>query len=150
VEKTVRCLEITGRADADLLADWLKRSCSDSIPMAFNGADRHHLSFIENLHTVALEQQLGVIVLEDAGPRLRLAGQAQVSPECQPDFACSTCPGSLEVKRKPYGSSFHLRWARSLWAATMFEARGAHWDCGEICFTDRASNSRARGQGWRD
>jgi aryl-alcohol dehydrogenase-like predicted oxidoreductase len=39
----------------------LKRYRFDTILMALNAADRHHLSFIEHLLPLALEQELGII-----------------------------------------------------------------------------------------
>jgi aryl-alcohol dehydrogenase-like predicted oxidoreductase len=60
-EGIVRNLGITGHADPYVLADGLKRFDFDTILMAVNAADRHHLSFIEHLLPLALEQQLGII-----------------------------------------------------------------------------------------
>ena len=60
-EKVVRFLGITGHADPFVLADGLKRYRFDTILMAVNAADKHHLSFIEHLLPLALEQELGII-----------------------------------------------------------------------------------------
>jgi len=60
-EGIVRFLGITGHADPFVLADGLKRFNFDTILMAVNAADQHHLSFIEHLLPLALEQQLGII-----------------------------------------------------------------------------------------
>lgn len=60
-EGIVRFLGITGHAEPSVLADGLKRFDFDTILMAVNAADRHHLSFIEHLMPLALEQQLGII-----------------------------------------------------------------------------------------
>jgi aryl-alcohol dehydrogenase-like predicted oxidoreductase len=57
----VRFLGITGHADPSVLADGLGRFNFDTILMAVNAADRHHLSFIDQLLPLALEQQLGII-----------------------------------------------------------------------------------------
>jgi len=60
-EKVVRFLGITGHANPHVLADGLRRYKFDTILMAVNAADRHYLSFIDNLLPLALAQQLGII-----------------------------------------------------------------------------------------
>jgi predicted aldo/keto reductase-like oxidoreductase len=60
-EGIVRFLGITGHADPFVLADGLKRFDFDTILMAVNAADQHHLSFMDNLLPLALEQELGII-----------------------------------------------------------------------------------------
>ena len=57
----VRFLGITGHADPHVLADGLRRFGFDTILLAVNAADRHHLSFIEHLMPLCLEQELGII-----------------------------------------------------------------------------------------
>jgi len=58
---TTRFLGITGHYDPEVLMDGLGRFDFDTILMALNAADRHHLSFIESVLPLANRQGLGVI-----------------------------------------------------------------------------------------
>jgi aryl-alcohol dehydrogenase-like predicted oxidoreductase len=60
-QKTVRYLGITGHFDPAVLMDGLKRFPFDTILMALNAADRHHLPFIDTVLPLANEMGLGVI-----------------------------------------------------------------------------------------
>jgi len=60
-EGMVRYLGITGHSDPHALVDGIKRFDFDTILMAVNAADRHHLSFIEHLLPLAVEKQMGII-----------------------------------------------------------------------------------------
>ncbi|EQB63234.1 MAG: Aldo/keto reductase [candidate division Zixibacteria bacterium RBG-1] len=60
-EKMVRFFGITGHFDPFVLAEGIRRYPFDTILMALNAADRHHLSFIENLLPKAVEKKMGII-----------------------------------------------------------------------------------------
>src|SRR5574341_549114 len=60
-EKMVRFLGITGHYDPFVLAEGIRRYPFDNILMALNAADRHHLSFIENLLPKAVEKKMGIV-----------------------------------------------------------------------------------------
>lgn len=60
-EKMVRFFGITGHFDPFVLAEGIRRYPFDTILMALNAADRHHLSFIENLLPKAKEKNMGII-----------------------------------------------------------------------------------------
>jgi aryl-alcohol dehydrogenase-like predicted oxidoreductase len=60
-QKMVRCFGVTGHRDPDLLIQCLERFQFDQILMALNAADQYHLSFMEKLLPLAVEQQLGII-----------------------------------------------------------------------------------------
>ena len=57
----VRFLGVTGHADPDVLMEALRRFPFDTILMALNAADRHHLSFSEKLLPMAVEREMGII-----------------------------------------------------------------------------------------
>ncbi len=57
----VRHLGVTGHADPDVLLEALRRFSFDTLLLALNAADRHHLSFIEKLLPAAVEREMGVI-----------------------------------------------------------------------------------------
>ena len=60
-EKMVRFLGVTGHRDPFVLKKAIQRYDFDTILMALNAADRHHLSFIDNLLPLAVEKQMGII-----------------------------------------------------------------------------------------
>jgi len=98
-EKVVRFLGITGHADPHVLADGLKRYKFDTILMAVNAADRHYLSFIENLLPLALEQQLGIIGMKIPARGRMLAAWTPPPLDQQPRFERgATRPGTLTMK----------------------------------------------------
>jgi uncharacterized protein len=80
-EKTVRFVGITGHADPAVLADGLHRFQFDTILMAVNAADKHHLSFIDNLLPIALEQKLGIIGMKIPARGRILASWTPPSPQ---------------------------------------------------------------------
>lgn len=57
----VRHIGITGHADPEVLIEGLKRHPFDTILLALNAADRHHLSFSEKLLPLAVEKEMGII-----------------------------------------------------------------------------------------
>lgn len=60
-EKIVRFIGVTGHADPDVLLEAIRRFPFDTILMALNAADRHHLSFEKELLPAAVEQEMGII-----------------------------------------------------------------------------------------
>jgi aryl-alcohol dehydrogenase-like predicted oxidoreductase len=60
-EKMVRFLGITGHFDPDVLLRGIQRFDFDTILMALNPADRHHLAFTEKLLPTANQKKMGVI-----------------------------------------------------------------------------------------
>jgi len=97
-EGMVRYLGITGHADPSVLADGLRRYKFDTILMAVNAADRHHLSFIENLLPLALEQKLGIIGMKIPARGRILANWTPPPPEQQRKSQRATRSGTLTMK----------------------------------------------------
>jgi uncharacterized protein len=60
-QKMVRYIGITGHADPDVLLACVKRFDFDTILMAVNAADPHHMSFSKELLPAAVEKQMGII-----------------------------------------------------------------------------------------
>jgi predicted aldo/keto reductase-like oxidoreductase len=60
-EKLVRFLGVTGHADPAVLMEALRRFEFDTLLLALNAADPHHLSFAAELLPMAVEKKLGVI-----------------------------------------------------------------------------------------
>jgi predicted aldo/keto reductase-like oxidoreductase len=60
-EGLVRFLGVTGHADPAVLLEAIRRFPFDTILLALNAADRHHLSFREKLLPLAVEKEMGII-----------------------------------------------------------------------------------------
>ncbi|HYM60446.1 MAG TPA: aldo/keto reductase [Thermoanaerobaculia bacterium] len=60
-EKIVRFVGITGHADPDVLLEGIRRFPFDTILMAVNAADPHHMSFSAELLPAAVEKEMGII-----------------------------------------------------------------------------------------
>jgi len=74
-QKMVRFLGITGHYDPDLLIEGLRRFAFDTVLMALNAADAHHLPFTKALLPLANERRMGVIAMKiPARGRLFRAG----------------------------------------------------------------------------
>jgi uncharacterized protein len=60
-QKIVRYLGVTGHADPEVLKEAIRRFPFDTILMALNAADPHHLSFANQLLPMAVEKKMGII-----------------------------------------------------------------------------------------
>jgi len=60
-QKMVRFLGISGHSDPAVLAEAIRRFPFDTVLMAFNAADPHHLSFRKELLPLAVEREMGII-----------------------------------------------------------------------------------------
>ena len=60
-QKLVRFLGVTGHADPDVLIAAIQRFPFDTVLMALNAADPHHLSFADRLLPLAVNRNMGVI-----------------------------------------------------------------------------------------
>jgi len=57
----VRFIGVTGHAEPEVLMEAIRRVPFDTILLALNAADRHHLSFSEKLLPLAVEKEMGII-----------------------------------------------------------------------------------------
>jgi len=101
-QKMVRFLGVTGHRDPDLLIQCLERFPFDQILMAFNAADKHHLSFEEKLLPLAIEKQIGII-----GMKIPARGRILASWKPDPSHASgfegsAPGPGTLAMKEALY------------------------------------------------
>lgn len=97
-EKVVRFLGITGHADPFVLADGLKRFRFDTILMAVNAADKHHLSFVDHLLPLALEQELGIIGMKIPARSRILSTWTPPPVESQRPAERATRSGTLNIQ----------------------------------------------------
>ncbi|MGE5815741.1 MAG: aldo/keto reductase [Acidobacteriota bacterium] len=63
-QKMVRFLGITGHFDPDVLLRGIQRFDFDTILMALNPADKHHLAFTERLLPAANEKKMGIVAMK--------------------------------------------------------------------------------------
>ena len=93
-QRLVRFLGVTGHADPDVLIEAIRRFPFDTVLLALNAADRHHLSFSERLLPLAVEKQLGII-----GMKIPARGRILRSwmPSADDRYGAKT-PGTISMK----------------------------------------------------
>jgi predicted aldo/keto reductase-like oxidoreductase len=72
----VRHVGVTGHADTAVLIEAISRFPFDTILLALNAADPHHLSFKEKLLPLAVEKEMGIIGMKIPARGRLLAGFA--------------------------------------------------------------------------
>lgn len=96
-QKMTRYLGVSGHADPEVLAAAIERFPFDTVLLALNAADKHHLSFIDNLLPLAVEKRMGII-----GMKVPARGRILASWSPPPDAASSweggTRPGTLNMQ----------------------------------------------------
>ena len=98
----VRSLGVTGHRDPDPLMQCLNRFPFDQILMALNAADKHHLSFQENLLPLAVEKQLGIIGMKIPA-RGRILASWKPDPDKHGGFeGTASGPGTLAMQEAMY------------------------------------------------
>lgn len=98
-QKIVRYLGVTGHADPEVLAEAIRRYPFDTILMAVNAADKHHLSFIDNLLPLAIERRMGIIGMKIPARGRILASWTPPPPEKQGGFTgVATTAGTVTMR----------------------------------------------------
>ncbi len=108
-QKMVRFLGVTGHADPDVLMEAIRRFEFDTLLLALNAADPHHLSFAERLLPMAVERRMGIIGMKipargrildswtppplDATARDRAAGEARHAQDARGALLRAVAPG---------------------------------------------------------
>jgi len=98
----VRFLGVTGHADPEVLMEALRRFPFDTILLALNAADRHHLSFAERLLPMAVERQMAIIGMKIPARSRILSTWTPPPPEQQPEFGRATRPGTITMREAMY------------------------------------------------
>lgn len=92
----VRHLGISGHADPEVLIAAIERFPFDTVLLALNAADPHHLSFKEKLLPLAVERQMGIIGMKIPARGLILSSW---TPPADPDSRYfGSRPGVLEMR----------------------------------------------------
>ncbi len=93
--KLVRFVGITGHTDPEPLLEAIRRFPFDTILLALNAADRHHLPFTEKLLPLAVEKEMGII-----GMKIPARGRLLSSwtPPAEGDRTGAKTPGTLTMR----------------------------------------------------
>ncbi|HWR15261.1 MAG TPA: aldo/keto reductase [Terriglobales bacterium] len=101
--KIVRYLGLTGHADPEVLMEGIRRFPFDTVLMALNAADKHHLSFIEKLLPMAVEKQMGIIGMKiPARGRILSTFTPPPAEEQRGWEGPAKSPGTLHIKEAMY------------------------------------------------
>jgi hypothetical protein len=102
-QKKVRFLGLTGHADPEVLMEGIRRFQFDTVLMALNAADAHHLSFKEKLLPMAVERQMGIIGMKIPARGRILSTWTPPPPDEQKGFeGIAKGPGTIEIKDAMY------------------------------------------------
>jgi aryl-alcohol dehydrogenase-like predicted oxidoreductase len=97
-QKMVRFLGITGHTEPGVLMEAIRRFDFDTLLLALNAADPHHLSFAQRLLPLALEQRLGVIGMKIPARGRLLSSWTPPPPEQQREVERPAKPGTLTMR----------------------------------------------------
>lgn len=100
-QKMVRFLGVTGHADPAVLIAAIERFPFDTLLLALNAADKHHLSFIQQLLPLAVEKQMGIIGMKIPA-RGRILSSWQPSDQTQRQWGGGSRPGVLNMRDALY------------------------------------------------
>ena len=92
----VRFLGISGHADPEVLIAAIERFPFDTILLALNAADPHHLSFKEKLLPLVVEREMGIIGMKIPARGLLL--KSWKTPEDPSSRYAESVPGTLDMR----------------------------------------------------
>jgi uncharacterized protein len=94
----VRFVGVTGHADPSVLMEAIRRFPFDTVLMALNAADPHHLSFEKALLPLAVEREMGIVGMKIPARGRILANWTPPPPEQQRWGQVATRPGTITMK----------------------------------------------------
>jgi len=97
-QKLVRFVGLSGHTDPEVLAEAIRRYPFDTVLMAVNAADPHHLPFRARLLPLAVEKEMGIIGMKIPARGRLLAGWTPPPPEQQRGRVKATRPGTLTMR----------------------------------------------------
>jgi len=98
----VRFLGVTGHADPDVLLEAMRRFEFDTLLLALNAADPHHLSFAAQLLPAAVEKRMGVIGMKIPARGRLLSSWTPPPLDLQRPFERASKPGVLTFREALY------------------------------------------------
>ncbi len=96
-EKIVRFIGVTGHADPNVLLEAIRRFPFDTILMAVNAADPHHMSFTDRLLPTAVEKEMGIIGMKIPARGRILSSWTPPPIEKQPASYATSRSGTLTM-----------------------------------------------------
>ncbi len=96
-EGLVRYFGISGHTDPEVLAEALRRFPFDTVLMAFNAADPHHLSF-RKLLDLAVEKEVGIVGMKIPARGRLLQGYVPPPPEQQRGRVKADRTGTISIE----------------------------------------------------
>jgi len=97
-QKLVRFLGLSGHTDPAVLAEAIRRFPFDSILLAINAADPHHLPFGRELVPLAVEREMGIVGMKVPARGRLLSGYVPPPPAEQRGGNPATRPGTLSMR----------------------------------------------------
>jgi len=97
-QKLVRFIGVTGHADPAVLMEALRRFPFDTILLALNAADPHHLSFATELLPMAVEKKMGIIGMKVPARGRLLSGWTPPSLDRQYEVERPASPGTITMR----------------------------------------------------
>ena len=94
----VRFLGVTGHADPDVLGEAIRRFPFDTLLMAVNAADPHHLSFAAELLPLAVEKEMGIIGMKIPARGRILSSWTPPPPDQQRPGQVATRSGTITMR----------------------------------------------------
>lgn len=94
----VRFLGVTGHADPAVLLEAIRRFPFDTLLLALNAADRHHLSFREKLLPLAVEKEMGIIGMKIPARGRILSSYAPPAPGARAAGGAGERPGAISMQ----------------------------------------------------
>ena len=96
-QKLVRFLGLTGHTDPAVLAEAIRRFPFDTVLLAVNAADPHHLPFASELLPLAVEKEMGIVGMKVPARGRLLAGYVPPPLEEQRGRVKATRSGTLSM-----------------------------------------------------
>jgi aryl-alcohol dehydrogenase-like predicted oxidoreductase len=97
-QKLVRFVGLSGHTDPDVLAEAIRRFPFDTVLMAINAADPHHLPFQRRLLPLAVEKEMGIIGMKIPARGRILSTWTPPPPGIVPERLRAPGPGTLTMK----------------------------------------------------
>ena len=97
-QKLVRFLGLTGHTDPAVLAEAIRRFPFDTVLLAVNAADPHHLPFASELLPLAVEKEMGIVGMKVPARGRLLAGYVPPPLEEQRGRVKATRTGTLSMR----------------------------------------------------
>ncbi|HVN31954.1 MAG TPA: aldo/keto reductase [Thermoanaerobaculaceae bacterium] len=94
----VRFLGVTGHADPAVLGEAIRRFSFDTVLMAVNAADPHHLSFAAELLPLAVEKEMGIIGMKIPARGRILSSWTPPPPDQQRPGQVATRSGTITMQ----------------------------------------------------